>query len=1079
MTTYKSFNDLVLDILDYLRLTQPSLDVKPNSVARDLFVDSQSLQIATLYDALREVAAMQSVANVTGQDLTNYGANFGLTRRAGTKATGTVIFTFRSMDNDVTISAGSVVRTRTGVPFVTVSTTTALASQSNALKATATRLRQSLDTAGITDTYALEVSVEAQSTGSAGNVSKYSVTSHSVAGVNNATNLASFTGGTDQEDDSSFRARVLATFAGTNVGTAIGYKSIVLNLADAIDALVIEPGDPLMTRDGSVVVTNDDGELIVSEPGTGGRIDIYVMGENAQAGIDSFVYNDQSGQDDPTDSDNDYILGQSSLTADTSLTLNSRRVATLSGTADIPLQPISRIVSVSGSLSGPNFVEQYLDSVGNLQGNFKLTTDTGIAGGSSFGLDKFSWTSSYISLTDESVTKGTFNGIDGLAFTDVLEIPAIRQEIQVINENSVVSGSSRQYVTTLHTPVVTVTRVYNLTTGERYTIADQDPDGTGDVNTTGRIEISGRTLPTASDILQVDYLWQHEFDPHIDFDNFDPQDSLNSTQDSVEWGFSNYIRDELVTANLDSYNNLTIDVQYPVTRVLGVNTYISETAIVQSSGTGKTLEVSTAISNIHYIKDTSISGSPEVFNTSIADGNFSNKLITLPSDTLAQTGDQVTVVYNLSDIYSTSDGYVGSVLNDVITILPYTAVASGTSVLVNYVAAFRNLLPTTNIIDLPVSSDGLNSFTGVDGYQPVQNSYSGSTVVSNNRRSPSILRATTTNLPSEGTIRVVGTTLTKTTGIFSATADSTIDLSTPIKTVEGTGTVSSSIYVARVISVEKVSLTASGEVESVDVEYDVTNYQIKNTQWDKAYAIENTSLNNTQLQLASVSANTSTPITTGTSLRVIFYYAKTNDYEDLFFSKNGAAYTDKRFGHISSINRLSGMQDSGGTISGKILLDSFNQPLVNNSYLVDYNYTAPKDNERITVNFEYNKLIVDATEAVEDGRPITADVLVKAAEKVELDVEAYVVVSSAYTENSSTVQQDVADNITATLSANALGTTLDTSDIIDGAYNVDGVDRIRITRFNETNVSGTKISITAQNNQYLAPGTVTVTIEER
>lgn len=1078
MTTYKSFNDLVLDMLDYLRLTQPSLDVKPNSVARDLFVDAQSLQLATLYDNLREIAEMQSISNITGQDLTNYGSNFSITRNSGTKSAGTVVFTFRSINEDITISSGSVVRTRTGIPFVTVSTVTALASQKNALKATATRLRQYLDIANITDIYALEVSVEAQSTGSTGNVSKFSVITHNVSGVTNVTNLVAFTGGTDQEDDASFRARILATFAGTNVGTALGYRSIILNLVDAIDALVIEPGDPLMTRDGSVVI-NSSGELVVSEPGTGGKVDIYVMGENSQSGLDSFVYTDQSGKDDPTDSENDFILGQSSLTASTSLTINSRRVATLSGTAELPLQPISRIVSVSGSLSGPNFVEQYLNSVGNLQGNYKLTKDTGIAGGSSFGLDKFSWTSSYIALEDESVTKGTFNGIDGLSFTDVLKIPGIRREIQIINENSTVSGSSRNYVTTLHSPVVTVTRVYNLTTGERYVIADQNPDSTGDLNTTGRIRITGRTLPTASDILQVDYLWSFEFDPYIDFDNLDPQDPLNVAQDSIEWGFSNYIRDESITVNLDAYNNLIAEMQFPITRVLSINTYVSETATVQLFGTtGKTIQVSKTISNIHSIKDSSLLGSPEVFNTKIDDGNFSNKLITLPSDTLAQTGDQIQIIYNLDDIY-TSDGYTGLVLNNQVTILPFNIIPSGTSVLANYVAAFRNLLPITNIVDLPISTDGFNSFLDVDGYQPVQNIYSGSTITSNKRRSPTLLRVTTSNLPSEGTIRIVGTTFNKITGVFSATADTTINLSTAIRNAKNISTIPSSIYIAKVLSVEEVTLTASGDVKSVDLEYDITNYQIKNGKWDRAYAIENTSLNNTQILLASTPINVANPITTGTILRVVFYYANENDYEDIFFSKNGTAYTDKVFAHISSINRLSGMQDSAGTISGKILIDSFNQPLINNSYLVDYNYSAPKTNERITINFEYNKLINDAAEAIEDGRPITADVLVKAAEKVELDVEASIIVSSAYSENSSTVQQDVADNITATLSADSLGTTLDSSDIINSIYNVDGVDRVRITRFNKTNVSGTKLSITALNNQYLAPGTVTVTIEER
>jgi len=291
--------------------------------------------------------------------------------------------------------------------------------------------------------------------------------------------------------------------------------------------------------------------------------------------------------------------------------------------------------------------------------------------------------------------------------------------------------------------------------------------------------------------------------------------------------------------------------------------------------------------------------------------------------------------------------------------------------------------------------------------------------------------------------------------------------------------VCSSDLIVRLISVEEVTLTASEEVKTVNFTYDIINYKIHNTNWDKENALEDVNLSNTQIRLANTEYNLGNEITTSKTLRVVFYYLKENDYENIFFSRNGTAYTDKRFAYISSINRLSGMQDSSGTISGKILIDSFNQPLINNSYFVNYNYLAPKDNERITINYEYNKLITDATLAIENGRPITADVLVKAAEKLELDVEAYIIVTEAYKENSGTVQQNVLDNITATLSASALGTTLDSSDIINSVYNVDGVDRVRITKFNLTDVAGLKLSITAQKNQYLAPGTVTVLLEER
>jgi uncharacterized phage protein gp47/JayE len=1079
MVTFKSFNNIVLDMLDQLRLTQPSLDTKPGSVSRDLMIDAQALQVSNIYEALKEISYLQSVLNISGQDLTNYASNFGVSRQEGTKSIGTVVFTFKSIDADFTIPAGTTVRTRSGISFVTISTLSISTSQENSLRATGTRLRQQLATAGIDDEFAIEASVEAQSPGSIGNVASYSVILTNSADANNVANLSSFINGTDLESDEELRARILSTFAGANVGTSVAYKSIILSLSSAIDAFVAEPGDILMIRDGTVVVTDSSGETIVSEPGTGGRVDIYVMGENLQSGTDSFVYNDQSGRDDPTSTDNDFVLGQSSLTPSTSLTINSRRVAVFSGGSDIPTQPVSSLVSVSGSLSGPNFIEQYTDSAGNLQGNFVLVKDTGVAAGSPFGLDKIRWTSDEIELTDESNAKSGFNSVDGLGYADVLKIVDIRQDVQVINENSTVSGSLRNFVTLKHNPVRTASRVFNLTTGERYVIADQTPDDTGSINTTGRIQISGRTLPTASDVLQVDYTWIFSFDQYIDFDNFNPQDPLDEAQDSVEWGFSNYIRDEIKSVVVDSYGNATVETDFLISRVLSVNTYSSDSSVLVSSEGTATL--TNTISNIHSIKDTILQGSPEVYNTEVNDGTFSNKVVTLPSDTLAQSGDLIDVVYNLSNVYL-SDSYDSGILNNQITLPLDAVVSNGTSVRVNYVANFSNLIPKTNMSSLPVLTDSLNGFQDIDGYQPFQNEFSGSSVVSNKRRSPSNLRMSISGISTSGALRVIGTTVNKVSGVYTVTSSDTIDLALLIRSAEGlsdTAQLSSSIYISRIISIEKVQLTTSQEVSSVDVEYDVTNYSIYSNDWDKANALENTSLGKTRVGLASVSTNTGTPITTGTYLRVVFYYAKEFDTEDMFFSRNGTLITSKVFGSIYSISRLFGFQDSQNNINGSVIVDSFNQPDINSAYDVDYNYTAPKENERITINFEYNKLITDSSEAIEETRPITSDVLVKAAVKITVDVNASIVALTSYQDKTSTVQQDVADNISTTLSSNELGTIIDASDVIDGIYNVEGVDRVRITKLNKTGETGTKESITAGNNEYIAPGTINVTIEER
>ena len=1074
MTKFKSFNDIVLEMLDNLKLTQPNLDIKPNSVARDLFIDTQAIQVANLYDNIRSISSLQSVMNVYGQDLTNYGANYGISRQSGSKAFGTVVVTFRTIDNNISIPAGSVVRTRNGISFQTVSTVNIFTTQTNALRATATRMKSELNLAGINDPYAINVSVQAQSFGSTGNISKYAIVNSDISGANAVTNLIAFTGGTDLEVDSTFRSRILATFAGSNIGTALGYRSAALNLVGTIDALVVEPGDTLMTRDGTLVGEDSSGNTVVVESGTGGKVDVYLMGENLQGGYDGFVYSDKSGTNDSTNTLNDYILGQSNLTSSTNLTLNSRRVATLNGNNEIPLQPISTLVSVSGSISGPNFTEQYIDELGELQGNFKLVKDTGVAGGSSFGLDKFVWTSDQIKLKEETAVKGNLNSVDDLAFSDVTKIEKITQDVLVTNENSTVYGSARNYIITKHIPVRTVTRVYNLTTGERYVVEDQAPDDTGTINTTGRVKIVGRTLPTASDILQVDYTWIRELDNNVDYDNFDPKDNLDQAQDSIEWGFSNYIRYEKKKAVLDSHSNLTITTDYAISRILSIDSYSAEASVVSGSYLGKIVQVSNVISNVLKVTDTTSSGNPEVYNTHIGDGNISNTVIVLPTDTLANTGDSVFVTYNTTNLASEN---AVSFLSKTITLTPNDIVPSGTSLLVSYVADFSNLVPLTSISALPVSTNGYNSFLIVGGNQPVLNVFSGTTIVENKRRSPTKLKVSVSGIPNIGTIRITGTTINHVDNSFVATANSTLDLTSIIKAIEGT--ITSDMSIARVALIQKGTMDVTGVFKNPTFTYDLTNYGIKSTKWDKANAIEIPSLSSTQVKLAETNYNVENVITTGDAIRVVFYYAKNNDYEDMFFSRNGSAITNKTFGHINSVNRFYGMQDSGGTISGKVLIDATNQPDNNSTYSVDYDYVAPKNNERITINFEYNKLISDATQAVELKRPITADVLVKEASKVEVDVSVSIVVTTAYKNSKETVKQDVSDNVSTALSASQLGTIVDASDIVNSIYNVSGVDRVNVTRFNKHGVSGTKLSVVAEKNEYIAPGDIAVIIEER
>ena len=55
MATIRSINEIILSLIDYFRLSQPDLDVKPGTVARDLMIDGPASQLSLLYDALSEI----------------------------------------------------------------------------------------------------------------------------------------------------------------------------------------------------------------------------------------------------------------------------------------------------------------------------------------------------------------------------------------------------------------------------------------------------------------------------------------------------------------------------------------------------------------------------------------------------------------------------------------------------------------------------------------------------------------------------------------------------------------------------------------------------------------------------------------------------------------------------------------------------------------------------------------------------------------------------------------------------------------------------------------------------------------
>lgn len=715
MVAIRSVNEIILSLVDHFKLSQPDLDTKPGTVAKDLFIDAPATQVSLLYNELSGISNKQSLRLVVGSDLDRLAKNFGITRKQPTPSTGVALLTFSSITAPVNINRGDRIIAANGFSYSVISGLSVVPSATNLYRSIATKFREQLSIAGISDEYAVEVTVIATTSGSVGNIGSYSLNKTSIGGVSNVTNINSFNGGTDQETDVAFRNRILSSFSGSSVGTSLGYLNVALSTPGVIDAFVVEPGNILMTRDGTKL--NKTGTKILSE-GSGGKVDIITLGSSLLEDKDTFIYLDKSNTNDATSSKNNIVIGQ--IEGDKNKTINKKRFDNIKA-GILPAQPVSNILEVSGSVSGSNYTPKKVDMFGRVSGNYELIKDQGVYSGSPWGFDTFHWISNKISLFSEDRIKGQFNGQDTVTFTDVLNIPKIEQTISIINENSIVT-SDRSIIQLLHTPATNVTRVFNVNTGERYLVPDQNLDKTGTYNTTGRIKISGNTLPSPSDQLQVDYNWIVTYDEYANYDGLGNTNNIRTVTDSIDWGYSSIIRGEKIRFSRDINNDFFIgSSSHPISVVVSANLFTEITGFVKKINTGLFINrLAVSINNLskQTFNIDSISfknHNSELYKTAQSNGTFFstptivgidilyNTTIILPTDTAAQDGDAVTVYLDNINVF-TDQSIVGDSSTFQVTI-PTSLIDSHFSAPIdNVVLKVDYISNVSEMFSLPIAS---------------------------------------------------------------------------------------------------------------------------------------------------------------------------------------------------------------------------------------------------------------------------------------------------------------------------------------------------------------------------------------
>jgi len=256
-------DEVIIDLITNILRSENKADALPGQVLRDVVVNANASEFERLYDQVETVRIAQSISNanlMTTNQMNNLVANFGIKRKPASKAIGTVTF------STPTVPPG-VVRIPEGTKLGT--STASTTSEITFITTFEVRFDPALE--GLlynpdSGNYELQVDVIAEDPGEDGNVGPFTINNTQNSNLPfSVSNNNGTAGGSDQESNNDLAVRALNILLGSNVGTSTGYLGTVSGQDNVLGALIVGPGDPLMTRDG----------------GQGGKVDAWMITSDA------------------------------------------------------------------------------------------------------------------------------------------------------------------------------------------------------------------------------------------------------------------------------------------------------------------------------------------------------------------------------------------------------------------------------------------------------------------------------------------------------------------------------------------------------------------------------------------------------------------------------------------------------------------------------------------------------------------------------------------------------------------------------------------------------------------------------
>lgn len=277
----KTSDELIQQALNYITAWRPDVDTSVGTLIKDIVIDVPATVLGIAYQDLQQIQKASSINYInelTDSQVEDLAANYDLTRKQGSYATGVITF-IRYSAPTTTITVGA----SDGTGGVSVST---LKDENGASYSFTTVETKQFTVANADSLYnasrnrwELNVTIQADQVGSGYNVAANAIKMFSgINGVDDIVNYNACVGGLDIETNEQLGERIKDASKARLLGTIPGYKTLINSFEQVVDTTIVD--------------TSTEGYI---RNVYGNEVDVVIIGQQIEAYTDTVTFNSTTG----------------------------------------------------------------------------------------------------------------------------------------------------------------------------------------------------------------------------------------------------------------------------------------------------------------------------------------------------------------------------------------------------------------------------------------------------------------------------------------------------------------------------------------------------------------------------------------------------------------------------------------------------------------------------------------------------------------------------------------------------------------------------------------------------------------